>query len=259
MLGNPYPDGSIELMGYVGLAPLALSWIAVRRGRLPIRWLLIALGLVGLLLAFGRWNPLYSLLEYVPPFNLFRVPARYLLWTSLSLALLTGMGFDQLSISRLARRRSGAFLAALCVAPALGAIAWVMHAADIDALVSVWKWLPLMHATALAAWLLGARLQTPGARLRTAVVILCADLFTYGAVLNATYTQAWRLENVLQPPAVLDLLHSDQSLYRVWTKENILPALSVQRESLYPNTAATHGISGANCMPRWCRVPIRTM
>ncbi len=246
LLGNPYPSGSIELMGYVGLVPLALSWISLRRDRTPIRWLLLGLAIAGLLLAFGRWNPLYGWLERVPPFNLFRVPARYLLWTSIALALLAGIGFDRVKTAAGQQRQRGALLGGLAVALAVLAVILALSAQDADALVTLWRWLPLVHAGGLVLWLRGARLQTPGLFWHVGIILLCADLFTYGLVLNATYNRSCPIEEVRAEPAILDLLRADDSMYRVWTKETILPALSVQRESLYPNIAAAYDVQSAN-------------
>jgi hypothetical protein len=244
--GNPYPNGSIELMGYVGLVPLGLSWIALTQGRLKIRWLLAALGICGLLLAFGRSNPLYLLLERIPPFNLFRVPARYLIWTSSALALLAGMGLDQLQAGAGEPHRRGALFSGLAVTLAALAVLLALQALSADSLVALWRWLPLVHAGGLAIWLLGARFQTRSALWRVGMVLLCGDLFTYSQVLRATYNTSYPIEEVRAEPAVVDFLHADDSLYRVWTKETILPALSVQRESLYPNIAAAYGIQSAN-------------
>jgi hypothetical protein len=49
-----------------------------------------------LLLALGRYTPLYHLLVYIPGFNFFRVPARWLFTVTFSLATLAGYGFDVL-------------------------------------------------------------------------------------------------------------------------------------------------------------------
>src|SRR5690606_22878145 len=45
---------------------------------------------------------------------------------------------------------------------------------------------------------------------------------------------------------VLDLLAQDTDLYRLYIKDEIVPAPSVQRASLYPNTSLTYGIPSAN-------------
>ena len=65
LLGNPYPSGSIELMGYVGLIP----WPQLDRPearRRPMRWLLLGLAIAGLLVLWTL-EPALWWLERVPP------------------------------------------------------------------------------------------------------------------------------------------------------------------------------------------------
>jgi len=196
-------------------------------------------------MAFGRWNPVYVLLERLPPFNLFRVPARYLLWTSLALALLGALGLDTL-FKRNPPSHRGAPFAGGCIALAIAAAAVSIHAPNADALVAAWRWLPWVHVLAVVLWLLGTRSQPRAVAFWLAIVILCADLYSYGGVLRMTYSQSWPLRQVRAIPDILDMLPSDSAPYRIWTKEAILPAMSVQRASLYPNIAATYGVAGAN-------------
>ena len=84
--------------GVVGLALAALALPGVRRA--PQRLALIALGVVGLAFALGLYNPLYAALAALPPFNLFRVPARWLCLFVFSLAMFAGYGLDDLSHRR---------------------------------------------------------------------------------------------------------------------------------------------------------------
>jgi hypothetical protein len=53
---------------------------------------------VGLFLALGIFNPANWLLAQLPGFNLFRVPARWLVLVSLGLSLLAGVGWDRTRI-----------------------------------------------------------------------------------------------------------------------------------------------------------------
>lgn len=105
--GNPangtYPPFSTdwgifwENTGYVGLLPLFLaasSLIFLRHKRVKI---FLSLLLVSLLLVLGRNSPLYFIFA-IFPFNLFRVPSKYLLLTTFSLAILASYGFDKLII-----------------------------------------------------------------------------------------------------------------------------------------------------------------
>lgn len=83
---------------YVAVVPLTAVLLAVIGGwqwrRVPGVLPALVLAGVGLLLAFGVFNPGYWLLARLPGFNLFRVPARWLVVYSLSLALLAGVGFQ---------------------------------------------------------------------------------------------------------------------------------------------------------------------
>jgi hypothetical protein len=86
-------------VAYVGLLGLALAvvgvWVTWRR-RQPGAALLV-LALTGVFLAFGVYNPVYYLLyKVVPGFDLFRVPARWLLLYSFGAAILAGLGLEAL-------------------------------------------------------------------------------------------------------------------------------------------------------------------
>ncbi len=245
--GAPHPEGSIELMGYVGLLPLALAWLAVWQPRSRRPWPYLALTALGLFMALGRWNPLYPLLQHVPLLNLFRVPARYLLWTSLGLAALAGLGLSHLQ-AQAARRadRLGLALAGLALLACAAVLALALTAPDVVALVARWRWIPLVLAAATAALLLATR-RLPSALL-AGLALLCVsvDLYAYGAVLGQTYNQTAAVAEVQQPPRVLSYLKDEAGLYRSYTKPEILPILSVQRQSLYPNIALAYGQASAN-------------
>ncbi|MBI5350701.1 MAG: hypothetical protein HZB77_15505, partial [Chloroflexi bacterium] len=87
-----------EFVGYIGVIPLTLAIVgvtAIRRDKLIMLAAIIAF--VGLFFAFGGYNPIYLLLaRFVPGFNLFRVPARWLVLWALGASLLAGYGLQQL-------------------------------------------------------------------------------------------------------------------------------------------------------------------
>jgi hypothetical protein len=278
ILGNPYPNGSVELMAYAGLLPLLLAWLALGRrgGEAPARhvWFWLALATLGLLLALGRWNPAYALLRHVPVLNLLRVPARYLLWTSYALAMLAGIGYDRarasaravapmprpwLALGAAALLGGGVMLALLATqAAARGATetTWATAAnpslADVpiaEALVALWRWLPLPLAllAALTVWLLPR--QRPGVALALALGCLVVDLYAYSTVLDRTYNATWPRAAVARPISAVEWLARDAAGagdFRVYTKEEILPDLAVARGALYPNMALGTGIASAN-------------
>jgi hypothetical protein len=88
-----------EYVAYAGLVGLGLAatgaWAALRRNAPGRPALLLAAS--GIFLAFGVYNPVYYLLyRLVPGFDLFRVPARWLLLYSFGLALVAGAGLQAL-------------------------------------------------------------------------------------------------------------------------------------------------------------------
>jgi len=87
-----------EYVAYVGILPLLLAVLAVwRRRHSPQAPFLIFLASLGLFLALGIYNPLYYLLyRLVPGFGLFRVPARWLYVYVVGMALLAGLGLEEL-------------------------------------------------------------------------------------------------------------------------------------------------------------------
>lgn len=102
--GNPGsvergPGSLIEMSAYIGIFALALMPFALarREGRV---YLLGGLAVIALLLALGKFTPMYSLLYHLPLFGSVRVPARLLLIVVFALALLAGFGLDQLRTSR---------------------------------------------------------------------------------------------------------------------------------------------------------------
>ncbi|MCB9156410.1 MAG: YfhO family protein [Caldilineaceae bacterium] len=96
-------SGYTEFVAYVGLIGLLLALLGVWKGAwrggveaTPRGWLfgLLFVGL-GLFLAAGRWNPFYFLLyKFVPGFDLFRTPARWMMLYTMGAAVLAGVGAE---------------------------------------------------------------------------------------------------------------------------------------------------------------------
>ncbi len=86
-VGQPFG----EYVAYLGVIGLGLAVIGIFASS-RMRWAWLALIVLGVFLAFGRFNPVYMLLAELPGFNLFRVPARWLALWSLGGAMLAGLG-----------------------------------------------------------------------------------------------------------------------------------------------------------------------
>ncbi len=81
-----------EDIAYLGIIGAVLALIGAVRRR---AWVWIGLALIGLFLAVGRYNPAYYLgIAALPGFNLFRVPARWLMLFALGGSMLAGIGFS---------------------------------------------------------------------------------------------------------------------------------------------------------------------
>ncbi len=94
-----------ETFAYLGTLPLLLAVVGAvkRRGGDARFWKLLAAAC--LVLAFGRYTPVYRLVEYAPVLNLFRAPARWLLGVTIALSLLAAAGWDAMGEGRLGRWR----------------------------------------------------------------------------------------------------------------------------------------------------------
>ncbi|MBE0690847.1 MAG: YfhO family protein, partial [Anaerolineae bacterium] len=108
-----------EYIAYPGIVALGLALLGLfspskERARTKMSaflrapqfpWLVLAL--VGLVFAFGQYSPIYWQLAALPGFNLFRVPARWLVLFALGGAMLAGLGLQALS-ARVQRGRGWA-------------------------------------------------------------------------------------------------------------------------------------------------------
>lgn len=88
-----------EYVSYTGIAAFGLALLGLRAGWR--RWRIAGLGIlavVAVLLAIGAFNPVYwAMVRYLPGFNLFRAPARWLVLLAFSAGGLAGTGLDALA------------------------------------------------------------------------------------------------------------------------------------------------------------------
>jgi hypothetical protein len=123
--GDPFQEDFI----YIGLIPLWLtffSWPQRHKRDLTFFFLLL---LGGVLLALGGHTPLYTYaIQYLPAFDLFRIPARWLMAVNLALAILAGLGLETMLRQGLSRRALAAlWLSALLLGGGL-LFAWIFRA-----------------------------------------------------------------------------------------------------------------------------------
>ncbi|MCC7362672.1 MAG: YfhO family protein [Anaerolineales bacterium] len=165
-----------EFVAYSGVAGLALAVLGLGRAR--GRMALAGVALVGGLFALGAYDPLYLGLAALPPFNLFRVPARWLALTAWGVALLAGYGLDALAAPR-SRRRWAAALAVPLGLAALTPLAATLTPAGETGPLGLPQWRDLAGwLLPLAALAMLAALPARWAWRRSAVAALAAvELF----------------------------------------------------------------------------------
>ncbi len=176
-------EGYAEFVAHIGLSGLLLAalggWLAVRAWRrhtpeagMHIRPVLLVIA--GVLLALGAYSPLtYPLWRFVPGFDLFRAPARWLELYALGAALLAALGMDGLSHLRLTRpalpaRHLGRTIAGLTAAAILALLiiqrwpSWVtvgfwVIATIVAAVIMRWGKAPLILAVTLIELFVASR------------------------------------------------------------------------------------------------------
>lgn len=251
ILGNPYPNVSVELCGYVGVFPLLviLSTPFTRRHGKVLFF--TGLAVVSLSLALGRWNPLYLWLINVPIFNYFRVPARFLYLFVFAAAVLFGLGMDSLLTRGVLENRRGlAGPWAFGLSGGLLVAAWLLIALlpSVEHLLRIWRYLPWLLLTVGLGVLLGFWRGLLDGRLFAylSLGLTLFDLYAYGAVYGRTYNATVGREDFHARPRSLEFLVEGEELSRIYTSEEIVPVFPVRRESLYPNISLIYGVPSAN-------------
>lgn len=91
------PFSSGEIWSYVGILTLVLAGLALALRQEPVRLFIAGMALIALFYALGPETPLHGwVFRFVPFFDLVRAPARASLFLDLGLALLAGMGLNEL-------------------------------------------------------------------------------------------------------------------------------------------------------------------
>ncbi|RPI21508.1 MAG: hypothetical protein EHM61_24625, partial [Acidobacteria bacterium] len=109
---------------YGGLACLVMALLGLLYSeKIALKRLLVAISLIAVVLALGKYTPVYGwLYHHVSPFRYGRFPSKYLLTLAMSFSLLVGLGIDQLRALALKSRIPGGkrrFLSFLLVTASL--------------------------------------------------------------------------------------------------------------------------------------------
>ena len=100
--GDPFQEDFI----YLGFIPLVLIFFSPAQRHKRDMLFFLLLTAAALLLALGSNTPLYKyIIQYLPGFSLFRIPARWLLVVNLGLAVLAGYGMETVLTQGISRRQ----------------------------------------------------------------------------------------------------------------------------------------------------------
>jgi hypothetical protein len=84
-----------ELSIFLGILPLLLALIGLSQKN-KYRWLFSGIAILTILIALGKFTPLYHLITQIPGFHLFRAPARILFLFTLAASVLAGFGIQKI-------------------------------------------------------------------------------------------------------------------------------------------------------------------
>ena len=242
--GEP-AETTIEYWGYLGLVPLVLAFVALalRRDRRTIFFGVFAL--VALTLALGESNPVYQWLARLPPFNFFRVPARYLYLVAFAAAFLAAIALDELAKrwDSPPRARTGMVLA---VAVAIGAAFWLAQTQSIAGWLAAWQILPgLIGLAIILVWQLARFKLARPVLIDLLIGLTIIELVWYAPPFLATIDAITPVATVDVVPRSIEALRTEPMLWRVLTDESTFPSLPAMRGSLFPNTALIYGWQSA--------------
>ncbi len=257
-LGTPHVH-NIEFWGYIGVLPLMLAVLApfLKRDWRTIS--ISAFSLLALSLALGAANPLYSLLYYVPVFNRFRVPARFLELFCFGAAILAAIGFDELR-KRLpdfpvTRLRVQSFWFGIVVA--IIAIILVGHSQPLDSWLEFWRlfpWILILGSVALL-WAIWSKFTTRNSLEVMTVGLVMLDLTLYAIPFLHTLNQMVPLAETTTVPRSVRAMDNRESVYRVYSGRAYPATHTASRVALYPNYPMIFGKQGFDI---YMALPFRT-
>ena len=234
-----------ELAGYLGMASLLLWPLAWRNPRRFLVWTGFGLLVVGLLMALGRYSPVYlALFQVFPPFHHMRSPSRFLILTTLGNTLVMALALEQIARQRPSLRTWGGWAAALAVLAVLGLVAFrVPGAVQPVVQAEVMKALILLGVSAAAVyWVANAPRTTLPYLTLAGVLFVDLYLFGHGFHLGTTDPQRYFARNrwiqafqeaqaehftraSIRAPGHILLPRNIGSLYRIYTLEGYNPLI----------------------------------
>ena len=224
---------------YLGVLPLLLVAFSFWWSKSGMKYFLIGVLVCSLLMAFGKYTPLFSVIRYVPGVNMIHYPVKYLFLAGFALAILSGMGFSAL-FARVGTKEIQGLHPALIMLNGIALAILILGALADDAFFNAFEHIypqTLFHKIvgAQAAYLalftgysifvvllasaslliIGAAKGSIGitAAKIFAILLLLADLTFVGKPADALIESA----EYARPNEVVRLLKSDASHYRIFS------------------------------------------
>ena len=235
-LGSPNPP-NLEYYGYLGIVPLFLMLLAPLLRRRARTWVFFCFALLSLSFALGSANPFYGVIDYIPIYNRFRVPARFMYPFLFASAFLAAEGFEELRQrlrAPLSTDRGAIVIGATLTLPIIGVmIGWERFA--LASWMNAWAILPLLLipltiGTLAMGWWRG--ITAP----RFAVLILGLTLVDYALFsvpLSYTANAQLTAEELMQAPPVIQKMDPTRPLDRMFT--------NIYNVTLRPNHPMIYG------------------
>ncbi|MBI3741918.1 MAG: YfhO family protein, partial [Chloroflexi bacterium] len=193
-------------------------------------WFFFLLALFSLILALGEFTPLYQLLYFVPIFNRFRVPARFLFPFIFSMTFLAAICFDKLinhlrdstTSSRAAEFIAGIFAILFVVMIGFAPL-------NVGMWIQVWQILPALFAfLGIIAMILALKRVVRRREFATVIIGLSLlDLTAFAFPFLTTVDTLISPSEFIQAPLSISAMDSTTFLYRMYT--------NVYNTSLRPN------------------------
>ncbi|RME44956.1 MAG: hypothetical protein D6791_11945, partial [Chloroflexi bacterium] len=221
----PWPRVEV---GYLGVLPLLLTAVGLRRWREPLVSFLAGLALLSLLVALGENTPLHRwVYEFVPGFQNLRVPARFIYLMDFALAALAAMGLDTLLRPKRSLKRvaGGVIIAGLLLGAAGAAAGYLLlgqyQPAPERAAASL-RGLVIFGALLVAGMLLVA-VRARGRLNATLFGSLCVALVAVDVIGLGTNVDVGHADPTanFQRPRVVEFLKGDPSLYRIEVRPEV--------------------------------------
>jgi hypothetical protein len=232
------PWERVETM-YVGVVPLLLAGLAFRRKWRDAAWFFLVLGVLGLIIALGKFTPFYALVHSLPVLGGLRVPARFILLTNFSLAALAAIGLQRFMTESFSIKRVLGWGGTVMIGGSLALVLAYQSTGAMDRGNNLASSFSFLLIATIALGIMALRLKSTSPQGRFAVstqqsALLLIGLLSLELVLLGSGVEVDRNDPTLGYPhqAVVDFLKSDGGVFRIENASN----------AWQPDAALMHGL-----------------